>query len=70
LKGIIKYSVEMGSGGIINLPSLIKIGTGAECVLSFCLSNFKTVMLVLLVEGFMKCTVEMGSRGRIYYQLP
>jgi hypothetical protein len=35
------YAVEMGSGGMIYLPSFMKIGTGIQAILWFCLSNLK-----------------------------
>jgi uncharacterized protein YraI len=35
-----KCTVEMGSGGMIYSPSFMKIGTGVQAILRFCLSNF------------------------------
>jgi hypothetical protein len=40
-KGFMKSAVEMGSCGMIYLPSFLKIGTGVEGILKFCLSNLK-----------------------------
>jgi hypothetical protein len=34
-----KYAVEMASCDVINLPSLMKIGTGVQALLRFCLSS-------------------------------
>jgi uncharacterized protein YraI len=31
----------MGSGGIIYIPSFMKIGTGVQALLRFCLRNFR-----------------------------
>jgi hypothetical protein len=31
------YNVEMGSGGVIYLPSFMKIGTGVQAMLSLAL---------------------------------
>jgi hypothetical protein len=33
------YTVEMASCGVIYLPSFMKIGTGIQAILRFCLSN-------------------------------
>jgi uncharacterized protein YraI len=33
------YDVEMASCGMIYLPSFVKIGTGVQAILRFCLSN-------------------------------
>jgi hypothetical protein len=33
------YAVEMASCGIIFLPSFMKIGTGVESILRFCLNS-------------------------------
>jgi hypothetical protein len=41
LMGFIMYAVEIGSGGIIYIRSCIKIGTGIQAILRFCLSNLK-----------------------------
>jgi hypothetical protein len=34
-----KYAVEMGSGDMIYLPSFIKIDTGLQAILRFCVRN-------------------------------
>jgi hypothetical protein len=34
-----KCTVEMDSGGMICVPSFVKIGLGIEGILRFCLSN-------------------------------
>jgi hypothetical protein len=41
--------------------NFIKIGTGVQAILQYCLSNLKAVMLVLLMRGFMMYAVEMDS---------
>jgi uncharacterized protein YraI len=41
LNGFMKCAVDMGSGGMIYLPSFTKIGKGVQTVLRFCLSNLK-----------------------------
>jgi hypothetical protein len=33
------YAIQMGSGGIIYIPSILKIGTGIQVTLRFWLSN-------------------------------
>jgi hypothetical protein len=45
------YAIEMVSHGIISIPSFMKIGTGVQAILRFCLINLKTVMLVILMKG-------------------
>jgi hypothetical protein len=35
------YAVEMGSGSIIYIKSLMKIGTGVQAILKFCLTDLK-----------------------------
>jgi hypothetical protein len=37
----VECAVEMGSSGMIYLPSFIKIVTGVEGILRFCISNLK-----------------------------
>jgi hypothetical protein len=36
-----KYTVEMGSGGMIHVQSFMIIGSGFEGILRFCLRNLK-----------------------------
>jgi hypothetical protein len=43
----------MGSGGVINIQSFMKIVSGVETILKFCVSNL-TLMLVLPPEGIYK----------------
>jgi hypothetical protein len=43
-----KYGLEMGSGGMICLPSFMNIGRGIPAILRFALAIKKAVMLVLL----------------------
>jgi uncharacterized protein YraI len=40
-KGIYEVAVEMGSGGMICIPDFMKIGTGVQAVLRFCLRKLK-----------------------------
>jgi hypothetical protein len=35
------YAVEMASCGVIYLPSFMKIGSGVEAILRFCLRNVR-----------------------------
>jgi hypothetical protein len=35
------YAVDMGSGGMVYIPSFMKIGTSVEAILRFCLRNLK-----------------------------
>jgi hypothetical protein len=37
--GTYEMPLEMGSGGMIYIPSLMKTGTGVQAILRFCLSN-------------------------------
>jgi hypothetical protein len=42
LMGVIyEYTVEMASGGMICVPSFIKIGTCVQVILMFCISNVR-----------------------------
>jgi hypothetical protein len=41
MNGYIKYAVEIGSGGMIYIPSLIKFGTGVQAILRVWFSNMK-----------------------------
>jgi hypothetical protein len=41
MERIKKSIVEMGSGGMIYIPSFMKIGKGVEGILRSCLSNLK-----------------------------
>jgi hypothetical protein len=34
-----KYTVDMGSGGMIYIPSFMMIGSDIQVILRFCLSN-------------------------------
>jgi uncharacterized protein YraI len=36
-----KCAVEMGSGGMKCIPNVMKIGTGVQAILRFCLRNLK-----------------------------
>jgi hypothetical protein len=45
-----KYAVEMASGGMIYLPSSMKIATGVQAILRFCLSNLRGYN-VGIIEG-------------------
>jgi hypothetical protein len=35
------YAIEMASCGMIYTPSFMKIGTGVQAILRFCLSNLR-----------------------------
>jgi hypothetical protein len=35
------YAIEMGSGGMIYLPSFMKTGTEVQAILRICLTNLK-----------------------------
>jgi hypothetical protein len=37
--GFMKYALEMASGGIIYMPSFMKICTSVQAILMFCLRN-------------------------------
>jgi uncharacterized protein YraI len=43
------YAVEMASCGMIYLPSFMKIATGVQAVLRFCLRNVKGCNLGITV---------------------
>jgi uncharacterized protein YraI len=36
-----KYAFELASGSIIYIPSFMKIGTGVQAILRFCLNDLK-----------------------------
>jgi uncharacterized protein YraI len=36
-----KYAVEMASCGMIYIPSFVKIGTGVQAIVRFCLRNLR-----------------------------
>jgi hypothetical protein len=36
-----KYTIEIQSGGIMYIPSVMKIGTSFDRILRFCLSSLK-----------------------------
>jgi hypothetical protein len=61
------YAIEMASGGMIYIPSFVKINTGVQAITWFCLSKF-TSCNVGITDGkdFMKYAVEMDSDVRIY----
>jgi hypothetical protein len=42
-----KCTVEIGSDGMIYIPSFIKTGAGVEGILRFCLSNLKGCNIVI-----------------------
>jgi hypothetical protein len=50
----VKCTIEMGSGGMIYLPSFMKIGTGIE-VMS-CLSQFKSCNFGITDRRDLRCT--------------
>jgi hypothetical protein len=35
------YAIEMASGGMINIPSYMKMGTGIQTIIWFCLSSLR-----------------------------
>jgi hypothetical protein len=35
------YAIDMASGGMIYIQSFMKIGTGVEAILRFCLRNLR-----------------------------
>jgi hypothetical protein len=37
-----KYAVEMGSDDMIGTQNFLKIGTGGQAILRYCLSNLKS----------------------------
>jgi uncharacterized protein YraI len=36
-----KYAVEMGSGGMMYIPSFMMIGTGVRAIVKLCLRNMR-----------------------------
>jgi hypothetical protein len=56
----------MGLGGMIYVPSFIKISTDAEGILRFCLSNQRGHNVGITHGRDLKCAIEMGSGGMIY----
>jgi hypothetical protein len=53
----VESTIEMASDGMIYLKSFMKIGTGVEAILRFCLSNLKGCN-VSVTDGrdFLLCT--------------
>jgi hypothetical protein len=41
MEGTLKYVAQMTSCGIIYIPSFMKISTGVEAILRFCLINLR-----------------------------
>jgi hypothetical protein len=65
--GWVKDTIEMTSSGMICVPSLMKIGSGIQTILRFCLSNLGGYDVGIIDErDFMKYAVEMASNGMIY----
>jgi hypothetical protein len=62
-----KCSVEMDSGSMIYIPSFMKIGSGIEEILRFCLRNLRGCN-VGITDGrdFFNYAFEMGSGAVIY----
>jgi hypothetical protein len=60
------YAIELASDVMIYIPSFMKIGTGIQAMLRFCLSNLRGCNVGITDGGFMKCSVEMKSGGMIY----
>jgi hypothetical protein len=56
----------MTSGGMIYTQSFMKTGTGVQAILSFVSAILMAIMLVLLMEVFIRCAIEMGSDGKTY----
>jgi hypothetical protein len=54
--------VEMASGGMIYIPSFMKISTDAQAILRFCLKNLRGCSVGFLMGGI----YEMISGGMIY----
>jgi hypothetical protein len=38
-RGFVKYVVQMGPGGMIHIPSLMRIGAVIQAILRFCFRN-------------------------------
>jgi hypothetical protein len=57
----------MGSGGMIYIPSFIKIGTSVEAILRFCLRHLRGCN-ICIADGrdFLNYANEMGSGAVIY----
>jgi hypothetical protein len=47
------YAIEMASGGMIYVPSFVKIDTGVQAVTWFASAILEAVMLVLLIRGIL-----------------
>jgi hypothetical protein len=41
IKEFYEYVIEMASGDMIYIPSLMKFGTGVRAILRFCLRNLR-----------------------------
>jgi hypothetical protein len=64
------YVVVMASCGVIYRPSFMKIGTGVQAILRFCLRSVRGCNVGITWyyqrEGFMNYAVDMGSGALIY----
>jgi hypothetical protein len=62
-----KYTVELGSGGMIYALSFMKIGLGVEWILRFYISDLKNYNVGITDErDLQKYAFETGSDGMIY----
>jgi hypothetical protein len=62
-----KYNFEIGSDYTIHISSLMKIGSGIQVILRFCLRNLKGCNGgITNGKDFMKYAVEMGSGAMTY----
>jgi hypothetical protein len=61
-----KCTVETDSGGMVCIPSFMKIGTGVQAILTFCFSNLMGCNVGITDEKFMNYSVELGLGVMIY----
>jgi hypothetical protein len=61
-----RYTVDMASGGIIYVPSFMKIGTDVQAIFTFGFSNLKGCNAGITDGRFINYSVEMMLGAMMY----
>jgi hypothetical protein len=56
-----KCVIDMGSGAMMYIPSLMTVGSGVQGILKFCLRNLRSCNVGIMMKGIYEVRVEMGS---------
>jgi uncharacterized protein YraI len=56
------YATEMTSGGMINIPSFMKIGAGVQAILRFCLKNMNCCNVNITEGRNLQCMPLKGAQ--------